>query len=362
MSLRIFICAGDPSGDGHAAMLMQQLHLLIPGIEFTGIGGPAMQAQGLNSIVDFNKMNIVGFWEVVKNYPFLKSILDLAAQHAQSGLYDAFIPVDYPGFNLRLAKSFHKKGCRVFWYIAPQLWAWGISRAESLRQNVDLLLTVFPFEQNFFSNLGINTQFVGHPLLDKPVFQGIAQQRKSEILLMPGSRVQEIQKHAPILNKTSSRLYSKGIATLAVIPEYLRGNAVEKTLNMPIYYDARLQMKTASAGLIKAGTSTLEAALLGLPGIVYYKTSAFSYLIAKNKIKLPWISLPNILLDQMLFPEFIQNKANPLIMADELMALMVNHELREKQMQGFEKIRSILGGGGASAKAAKAIAGYLSND
>ena len=360
MSKRIFIVAGELSGDIHGALLMEQLRLIMPDCIIEGIGGPRMQAHGLDSIVEFSQMNVSGFLEVIKSYPKLSSILSLSKQALNKGNYDAFIAIDYPGFNMRLGSYARSLGITSICYIAPQLWAWGESRIKHVKSAYDIMLTVLPFEESFFAKHGLKAPFVGHPLLDRPIMQDVPKQRNSNrICLMPGSRLQEITHHLPILEPIAQELKNIGYDPVYCIPQHLHNQVMSKVSpGRSISHDTSHIMKEAKAGIVKMGTSTLESALMNMPFIGYYSTSWLSYQISRSKITLPWIALPNILLERMLIPEFIQKNANTKDMLNGILHIVQDEE-RQKQLMGFDEIRAMLGGPGASCKAASMIADML---
>jgi lipid-A-disaccharide synthase len=413
-------------------------HYATHGVEcaFDGIGGEAMTAEGLRSIVPIAETSVVGFWEVAKRYRFFTRLLaqcsSLLASRADDGqnLYAAFIPVDYPGFNLRLAASARAAGVPTYWYIAPQLWAWGAERAARLRAVVNELLVVFPFEKAFFRERGISTHFVGHPLMDASIFSepplALADRsttsfettnaepstntntntnnvRISTIAILPGSRKQEVERNLPIFLEAASELVRRRLreqqsrsspaaqrATdpaeqyrfCIAIPRSLSHDAalyaiVERyrnELDIAFTSDARSLMKSARAGIVKTGTSTLEAALLGMPFVMAYRTSALTYWIAKRKVTLPHIALANIVAGRSVVPELIQHEATPAKVANALYALLADESSDEssdnfpddfsdahsaaQQTKHFAAIRATLGAAGASAHAARLIAGW----
>ncbi|MFM6955592.1 MAG: lipid-A-disaccharide synthase [Ignavibacteria bacterium] len=356
MSKRIFIVAGEMSGDTHGALLIEQLRMLMPDCIIDGIGGPAMEAQGLRSIVEFSQMNISGFLEVIKSYPTLFSVLRYAKKTLKEGKYDVFIAVDYPGFNMRLGTYARSLGILSMCYIAPQLWAWGESRIQQVIESYDTILTVLPFEQAFFAKHGIHAPFIGHPLLDRSYMKEVSTQRDSNIIcLMPGSRMQEIKHHLPILEPLAKELQNISYEPVYCIPKHLH-HKVQSVLqsNSRISHDTPHIMNIAKAGIVKMGTSTLEAALLQMPFIGYYSTSWISYQISRSKITLPWISLPNILLERNLIPEFIQQNTNPTALMVGMKELLSGPAISQ-QLHGFDEIRQLLGGPGASRRAAMMI-------
>lgn len=323
--LRFFIVVGDPSGDRYGASLMKSMREQHPECSFDGIGGPLMEQEGLKSIIPLETMSVVGFWEVIKRYSVLKDVLERSKALLKTQRYDAFIPIDYPGFNLRLSSYAKSIDTPVFYYIAPQLWAWGKNRAKKLADAVDELFVIFPFEVPFFEQFSIKTTFVGHPLLDYPEYAtSNHNQRVKDIALFPGSRKQEIQRHLGLLVKTASILHKQ-------LPDYTfsfaqRQNLPLETFSEILHSEVSFQFKkslelqtTSAVGLVKTGTTTLESFLLGLPFVMYYKTSPLSYTISKHLITLPYIALPNIIANKDIIIERIQSEAKPELMATDIL-------------------------------------------
>lgn len=364
---KIFIIAGEQSGDIHGARLMKSLKSLDSDIKFIGIGGNAMIAEGLDSLVSLKDVSVVGFLEVAKKYRFFKKLLDKCKSLLSDSSINAFVPIDYPGFNIRLAGYAKSIGLPVIYYIAPQLWAWGKNRARNLTGCVDKLLCVFPFEQEYFSKFGIDTHFVGHPLMDDPVFdfQDDLSHRRKLITMLAGSRRQEAAKHLSLLIKTAELINRK-------LPDYKFAVAASESVGVDFYSDmlkglneweiwdnSRELMKQSAAGLVKTGTSTLEATLCRLPFVMYYKTSAITYLMGKRLVNLPYIALPNILLDKAAVKEYIQQDATPELLAAEIVSLVENNLRRSELLSDYEKVRALLGNPGASGNAAQIIMNEL---
>lgn len=371
---RVFITAGDPSGDVHAAHVMQQLRLLVPDIVFEGFGGPAMEMQGLRSLAHISKLAVTGFWEVAKRYGYFKGLLNTCAKHIATTKPSAFIPVDYPGFNLRLAKHAKQARVPVLWYIAPQLWAWGKNRGKGLAENVDSLMVVFPFEVEFFRQFGIQAQFVGHPLCEGLSNVGKEARVASplqnsptespRIVLMPGSRKQEIIHHVPLLAKTVGLvqqqlpgssftvLKAKGITENDVLP--LTELGVEVATHSILEHGAEY-----TAGIIKAGTSTLEATLGKVPYTTFYKTSAVSYQLSKYLVNVESVTMANLLLGKPLVNEYLQERATPELLAKEVRELVTSTERRTALLLGMQEVRNMLGTQRASVNAANHIASVI---
>jgi lipid-A-disaccharide synthase len=361
---KIFISAGDPSGDMHAAILMRKIRQLQPDVEFIGIGGNNMIKEGLRSLVKLSDISVVGFWEVAKKFFFFNELLNKAKQLLKDEKVDVFVPIDYPGFNIRLAgyaKSIH---IPVIYYIAPQLWAWGNNRAKILAKCVDKLLVVFPFEEHYFQNFGINTSYVGHPILDVPEFTQpfkIFDERENLIAFFPGSRLQEVKRHLKFFEDFYNIKNN-------FLPDYRFGIALSKNINpavyekfaethpdIEMYSDSVDLMKTAKAGIIKTGTSNLEAALSGLPFAMFYKTSYITFKMAERMINLPYISLVNILANKFVVKEFIQKDAKVDLIFQHLRNILENKQEYSDIQNNFALMRTALGIGGASENAARII-------
>lgn len=366
MSKTVFISAGDPSGDIHASKLMAKLKLISPDIKFIGIGGKNMEAEGLESLTDIKDISVVGFLEVAKKLRFFTDLMNKCKKSIIDNNVDIFIPVDYPGFNIKLASFCKKNNIPVTYYIAPQLWAWGKNRAKKLTDTVDKLLVVFPFEKEYFANYGINTEFIGHPLMDNPKIAedfDSKNKRLKIIALLPGSRKQEIQKHLDLFSEIAKEIKRK-------LPDYrflmARTQSVDeiyfkfKRRNIKIeFFDDSIElMQKSKAGIVKTGTSNLEAALCGMPFSMVYKTSLFTYLMGRMLINLPYISIVNILQNKAVINEFIQNNLNPVNIADDIVNIIETERYNNIQSE-FLKIKKLLNTKNASENAAKIISEYL---
>lgn len=358
--VRIFISAGEPSGDLHAARLMAEIRLRIPNVVFEGIGGPAMELQGLHSLASLKDLAVSGFWEVAKRYGFFRALLDRCADVIRRTRPSIFIPVDYPGFNMRLADHARRADVPVAYYIAPQLWAWGRDRGRRLAEVVNRLLVVFPFEREFFAQFGIDTVHVGHPLLDDEAFSPPLSHDGSQLVVMPGSRRQELHRHLSLLADTVKRLRTlePSLSVICPRPGFLPDEAYRllADCDVKIVDDARQAMRTSAAGLIKAGTSTLEAALLGLPFSTFYRTSWLSYRMSKRLVQVDSVTMMNLLLNERIIHEYIQDDATPERLAQEARRLLHDEERRAELRAASDDVRELLGGPGASARAADIIA------
>jgi lipid-A-disaccharide synthase len=364
----IFISAGDPSGDLHASRVMKEIKRIMPEVQFTGFGGEHMIAQGLDSIISIEEISVVGFWEVAKKYLFFRSFLKKCSNIISPGKIDLFLPVDFPGFNLRLAKYAKTSNIPVIYYIAPQLWAWGESRAKGMKEKVDILLTVFPFETDFFDRFGINTKFVGHPLLDDPEIPEeipTADDREDIIALLPGSRKQEVARILPVLLDTIPLIkvdypdHRIAIARSSNIDEQFYRSLIGDDQKYELWDNSRELLKTAKAGVVKTGTSNLEAALCGMPFVMVYLTSLASYYLAKNLINLSKLSIINILARKEVVKELIQNDADKRLIAKNLDSILSNDMKYDYIQSQFKGIREMLGESGAAENVAEIVVEYL---
>lgn len=359
---KIFISAGDPSGDIHAANLMKELKCIIPNLEFIGIGGSLMQQQGLNSLVPIEDIAVVGFWEVLKRINKFSQLLSKCKNIFNKQKIDLFIPVDFPGFNIKLIKYATRNNIPIAYYIAPQLWAWGSNRAKKL-QKVDKLYVVFPFEEDFFRKFGINTEFIGHPLLDNILLKENPlpfEKRENIIALLPGSREQEINKHLKLFIE-SAKLFKREFHDYKIA--LAKSNNVnldkfERLLienQVEIFYNSLELMKKAKLGIVKTGTSNLEAALAGMPFVMAYRTSSLSYIISKKLISLEYISIVNILEEKKVIDEMIQNDANSKKIAKALKEIIINDEKRDNIFNAFKNLREKISSNSASKTTAQKI-------
>jgi lipid-A-disaccharide synthase len=357
---KIFISAGDPSGDIHAANLMRELLELDNSLEFIGIGGPKMQELGLKPIVNFSEINVVGFWEVAKKYKFFKQLESTSKNIIKDDNIDLVILVDYPGLNVRLAnyaKSIDKKVC---YYIAPQLWAWGKKRAKKLAKSVDKLLVAFPFEVEFFSEFGIDTEFVGHPSLDLEVFEldSNTDRIENQICMIPGSREQEVKSHLTLFDKVIRECkgkYKFAISKSPTVDSSIYKSFINTHPEVRVYDNSREAMKSSTFGIVKTGTSTLEATLLNLPFIMIYRTSLTTYLIGRYLVDIDYLAMPNILLKKEVVKELIQQDATASKIANELDSYMNNRELTDSIKTDFVQIRKLLGNRSACKTASRII-------
>jgi lipid-A-disaccharide synthase len=354
--MKYFIVAGEASGDKHAANLVHGLRALDVAPQFVGTGGEHMKNAGVDLLLGIDKMAFMGFAEVVRNIFQIRENFKVVKQGILDFHPDVVILVDYPGFNLRMAEWAKKEGFKVVYYIAPQAWAWKENRVQKIRQFVDLLLVILPFEEQWFKKRKAAAQFVGHPILEwVPAVD--AGKERAHIAILPGSRKQEIDKLLPMM---LDAMHLQPADTLLVAglsqhgEEYYRNIIGNKaTLVMDDIYTVLNQAKVA---LVTSGTATLEAALMEVPQVVCYKSGRFNYWIGKRLIKIPHISLVNIILQRSLVPELIQGNCTPVTIKQGSMEVLDNPL---PILEGYRQLRKMLGRKGASKNAALRIFDFL---
>jgi lipid-A-disaccharide synthase len=369
--MRYYLIAGEASGDLHASNLMQELKKTDPGAEFRCWGGDLMQAAGGVLVRHYRDLAYMGFLEVVMNLRTIMHNLSFCKEDIIRFKPDAVILIDYPGFNLRIAEFAHQKGFKVIYYISPQVWAWKKSRVYGIRKNVDKMLVILPFEQEFYRGYDFKVDFTGHPLLDvvnrssaypdPGAFRAANQLGgKPIIAVLPGSRKQEIRRMLPVMVALSGRFtgYDFVVAGAPSIePSFYRhitgidGPAI-------LFGQTHELLRYAHAALVTSGTATLETALFGVPQVVCYKGGSVSYAIARRIVDVKFISLVNLVMDLQVVKELIQGDFNQENLEKEL-KLILEESNRSRIIAEYDLLREKLGGEGASRRAAAAIGEFL---
>ena len=401
--MTLYFLAGEASGDNHGAELMRSLRQCDADLNFLGRGGPQMKAiageQFSNWIDD---AAVVGLWEVVKNYGFFREKFRETLAEIETSKPDAVVLIDYPGFNLRLARAlrrnagskpvrpggimpddaasnmlagridektsvFRRKIIKIIYYISPQVWAWHRGRIKKMARFLDLMLCIFPFEAELYNKSGLRTVFVGHPMVDRLRTGKIDSKRDSNLVgLFPGSRPREVARNFPAMLDAARELFrarqvlrfeiaaaSESLA--AEISETLMAARMREGLFRVVTGETAATMQRACAGIVASGSATLEAAYFRLPFALIYKVAWPTYLAARLVVKVKYLGMPNVLADKEIVPEFIQHRARPKAIAQAVLRLMHNRVARNRMISEFDAIVPQLGEGGASAKAARTI-------
>ena len=366
--MKYYIIAGEASGDLHGSNLMKEILLLDEQAQFRCWGGDKMKEAGGVMVKHYKDTAFMGFLEVAKNIGTIFKLLKKCKEDILEYNPDAVILIDYPGFNLRIAQFAHANKFKVFYYVSPQLWAWKASRIKIIKECVDRLIVILPFEKAFYKGYDYEVDYVGHPLLDaislidnSNRFLRVNNLSDEKIVaLLPGSRKQEITKMLPVMMEMQKEFpkYQFVIAGLSVNGEGFYNEIVKQTI--PIVYDQTYQLLThAYAGLVTSGTATLETALFQVPQVVCYKGSPISYFIGKRLVDVKYISLVNLIMDKPVVKELIQSDFNTANLKTELTKITVDKEYRNSMLSDYKRLRERLGGVGASKRTAELIFNYL---
>ncbi len=372
--MKYYIIAGEASGDLHGSNLMKAILRNDPQAEIRFWGGDLMQAVGGTLVKHIRDLAFMGFVEVVANLRTVLKNIAFCKKDIVKFQPDAVIFIDYPGFNLKIAKFTHAQGFKNFYYISPQVWAWKKGRIKTMRRVLDMMYVILPFEKPFYDRNNVqNVEFVGHPLLDAIAeFDKNAQladdfrsrnglDQRPIVALMPGSRKMELRKMMPDMCHLAAQHpeYQFVIAGMKLLGNTMYTPYIHSD-NVSIVYDQTYPLlKTAFAGVITSGTATLEAALFDLPLVVCYKANALSVFIAKRFAKVNYISLVNLIADKPVVKELIQNDLNPNDLEAEFRKITVDESCRQNLKREYALLKEQLGGEGASQRTVNSILNYL---
>lgn len=370
---RIMIVAGEASGDLHGSNLVRSALSLDPDLKFYGLGGENLRNAGIDLLFDLEHQGLFGFLEIVSS---LRSTIGIYRSLKASLTRDrpsAVVLIDYPDFNLRLAKSAKRLGIPVFYYISPQLWAWRQGRVKKVDRYVDRMAVVFPFEPDFYQRYGVEVSFVGHPLLDVMDPPRPKEEVKTELGfdpsqpllgLLPGSRMSEIKAHLPLMLESARRLNAgrpNGVALAVAQADSLGSGELTPFLELGPK-DVKLiagrthdLQNAADVILTASGTATLETALMLTPMVVIYRLKLLSYQIFRRMVKIEHVAMANLIAGEEVVPELLQNDAHPDNIVTELNRILDSPEDRRRMVEGLTLIRKKLGGHGASLRAARLL-------
>ncbi|MFN3380493.1 MAG: lipid-A-disaccharide synthase [Runella zeae] len=361
--MKYYIIAGERSGDLHGSNLIKAIKRHDQNAQIRAWGGDMMQAAGAQLVTHYSEMAFMGFWEVAKNLRTISGFLKKCKADILAYQPDVVILIDYAGFNMRIAQFAKENSIRTFYYISPKVWAWNQKRALKLKRYVDRLFVIFPFEKDFFKKFDYETDYVGNPLFDaiadfRPNPNFLSDHHLSAtrpiVALLPGSRQQEVEQMLQLMTSTKPHFpdYQYVIAGVSNLPSELYKPFLKNDVHLVT--DAAYDLLSVAQGaLVTSGTATLETALLGVPQVVCYKTAALSYHIAKRLIRVPYISLVNLIAQKEVVKELIQSDLNTERLTEELRAVLPNG-LKNKEIQkDYQNIKTILGEQGASERAGK---------
>lgn len=362
MNCKLFIIAGEDSGDLHGSNLIEALNKKIHFLKTRGVGGDKLASKGMELIAHVRDINFMGFWEIIKNIGTIRRLFKKVHEDIAAFEPDAVVLIDYPGFNLRLAKQLHKKGIKIFYYISPQVWAWKKGRVKSIQRFVDKMYVILPFEKSFYADEGVEVEFVGHPLLDVVPRRVPRLNAENTIALLPGSRKQEIGRMLPEMLKLVDRFpgYRFIVAgapsqQASFYDTFIQDSPAELWMNRT--YEL---LEQADYACVTSGTATLETALFGVPQVVVYKGSRISYEIGKRLVQVPYISLVNLIMEKPVVEELIQGEFHVDNLESALRKLMDPQELSRME-EDYKSLREVLGSEGASFRTASHILKELSD-
>ncbi len=381
--MKYYIISGEASGDLHGSNLIRQLHLLDSNAQIRCWGGDLMEQAGATLVKHYRDLAFMGFAEVVANLPTIFKNIRFCKEDIRAFKPDVLILIDYPGFNLRIAEWAKKEGLKVVYYISPQVWAWKENRVKKMKQCIDLMLCILPFEKDYYKNKwNWDVEYVGHPLVEvieekqsgvRSLELGVIDWDNNYrlltpdsrlIALLPGSRKQEITKKLPIMLEVA-KSFPEYQFVVAQAPGL--DNDFYAPFMAPYQNVSSVQNKTydlllkAKAALVTSGTATLETALFAVPEIVCYKGSNISYQIAKRLIKIKYISLVNLIMDKLVVKELIQDELTPANLVKELRLLLTDEKRKTELQKDYTDLKTLLAAGGhASAQAAKKIVEIIS--
>ncbi len=372
MAKTIYFVAGEVSADNHGAALMRSLRELDSDLQFVGRGGPQMQEIAGKRLKNWiGDSAVLGLWEVIRKYGYFRQQFRKTLNEIEESKPDRVVLIDYPGFNLRLARALRTQSAqrKIIYYISPQVWAWNRGRIKKMARFLDLVLCIFPFEAELYNESGLRAVFVGHPVIERLETERIYTKRDPDLIgLFPGSRLREVRKIFPLLLEAANLLkrrkpslrFEVGASSPELASETQKmidsKSPDRQMIHIKVGETAAI-MQRAFAGIVASGSATLEAAYFRLPFVLIYKVAWPTYLAARLVVTVKYLGMPNVLANKEVVPEFIQHRAKPNLIVKAVWRLMENPEARARMIAEFDEIVGKMGKGEASEKAARAIIG-----
>jgi lipid-A-disaccharide synthase len=368
----IYFVAGEVSADNHGAALMRSLRELDGELTFIGRGGPQMQQIAGGPFKNWiSEAAVLGLWEVLRKYGYFRGQFHKTLHEIRESKPNAVVLIDYPGFNLRLARALRRQAPRqkIIYYISPQVWAWNPGRIKRMARFIDLVLCIFPFETELYNREGLRASFVGHPMIERLRAKKIATERDPNLIgLFPGSRSREVRKILPVMLETARELRKQNrnlrfeIAAASAQLGHDMEPAIARLDHSQGWQAIQIKldetpaiMQRAWAGIVASGSATLEAAYFRLPFVLIYRVAWPTYVAGRLVVNVKYLGMPNLLADKEVVPEFIQHRAEPSAIVKAMQPLIEDAKARERMISEFDTIVPKLGDSGASEKAARAI-------
>ncbi len=364
-SVQILISAGEASGEMYGAMLMEALRRLAgespattsnQKLQFFGVGGDRMRAVGCDTVVDAKDLAVVGISEILGHLPKIWGLFHKLIAEADTRKPDLAIVIDSPAFNWRVARQMHKRGIPVVYYVCPQFWAWRQGRVRLLRKYVDKALVIFPFEEKFYRDRGVDASFVGHPLADLPrpaidredyASQHHLDAAKPWITLMPGSRVKEVRMNLPVILESAARLGTFYEFLLPVAPTLDRSfllSLIGDNSSIHLVPETLPALAQSRAGIIASGTATVEAAMMGTPFVMVYRVSSLTYMVGRPRVKVPYFAMVNLIAGEEVVPELVQQDFTADKVVAKLNEIIADGPARTKMIAGLDGVKTRLRG------------------
>lgn len=361
---RIFLSAGEASGDLHGAALVKALRQIYPDAELRGLAGPMMVEAGVRPVVEFERLVVMGLVEVASRLPFFLSLRRRVGRMLTEQPPDLVIPIDYPGFNMWLSTVAHRRGIPVLYYIAPQVWAWRQERARTLATSTDRVAVVFPQEEAFLQKYGVDALFVGHPLLDRmaewrgrdeAISRLGADPHRPILGLLPGSRPQEVRRHLNPFLEVARQVLERNPEVQVVVSgaSNVPSRLYSQGADYGVISDSGSVLSAATAVLSKSGTTTIEATLRGTPLVIAHRVHPLTYLLASRLVRVDSIGMVNLLAGQAIVPEFVQELPADRIARELLVLLDVSSPERASMLKSLGEVRKKLGQPGAPGRVAR---------
>jgi len=375
---KVVVIAGEASGDAHAGRMIAQLKQLAPDVQVSGIGGDTMRQAGADIFVDFSELAVMGIVEVLKRYRHIKSIFNQLVERLAQDKPDLLIVVDYPGFNLKLAKKAKKLGIPVLYYISPKVWAWRKGRIKTIKKVVTHMAVLFPFEKTLYDDAGVTSTCVGHPLVDAVQSQLTTEQAKTKfgidpehrvLGLFPGSRRSEVEALLPVMIKAAEKIQQHHYDVHIVLP---LAAGLDQSVIKPILKNTKLPIKVVTkdfydltkacdAIVAASGTVTLEIALLGVPHLIVYRVAPMTYRILKRLVRIPYVGLCNIVTGRPVILELLQDDVTPERLEQELTMMLTQANSKSAAETIRQEVLTALGPAGGAHNAAQLVIKLLEN-